>query len=259
MSARRAGFLGDSRALSVTALLLAVVVSAALFVVSYQGLAYAGEAIGLAQHRWIVPVALDGGILVAGLLAAVRRGQKRGARLEVAILWLATIASSAANVAAHAVRSDGWLAIGVASIAPWFFLALTESIIRTVVQDSAPERKSRRTPKLTSTDAPVAAAAPPLASSSKTSTARKPRAVVTLPTVSGDAEALLARAIKLAPDPRSRERTSPEAVEFRATVAALVNDHAWSPTRLSEHLGEPDRHRVDRAARAQRKAMEEAA
>ncbi|MBG9887115.1 hypothetical protein ABE10_11350, partial [Bacillus toyonensis] len=69
MSARRAGFLGDSRALSVTALLLAVVVSAALFVVSYQGLAYAGEAIGLAQHRWIVPVALDGGILVAGLLA----------------------------------------------------------------------------------------------------------------------------------------------------------------------------------------------
>lgn len=259
MSARRAGFLGDSRGLSVTAILLAMLVAAALFVVSYQGLAHAAEAIGLHRAPWIVPVAIDGGILVAGLLAAVRRGQKRRATLELTILWAATIASSGANVIAHVERGDGILAVVVAASAPIFFLAVTESIIRTVIQDEVVARKPRRVPKSAQAGETVAAAAPPLASSNKTSSARKPRAVVALSTMSGDAETLLQRAIELAPDPRSRERTSPEAQEFRSVVATLVNEHQWSPTRLSERLGEPDRHRIDRAARAQRKALLEAA
>ena len=58
--------------------------------VSYQGLAHAAEAIGLHDAPWVVPLAIDGGILVAGLLAAVKRGQKRKATLELSILWAAT-------------------------------------------------------------------------------------------------------------------------------------------------------------------------
>jgi len=250
VSARRAGFLGDSRVLSVTALLLAVVVSAALFVVSYQGLAYAGEAIGLAQHRWIVPVALDGGILVAGLLAAVRRGQKRGARLEVAILWLATIASSVANVAAHAVRSDGWLAIGVASIAPWFFLALTESIIRTVVQDSAPEKKPRRAQKPAPAGESVAAVAPP----------RPVASIAPAVDVSGVTEAeLLARARALAPDPASRQRGTEESIEFRSIALRLIDDFGWTPTTLATEVGDADRNRIERVTRTLRQKLAQAA
>lgn len=263
-AARRAGFLGDSRALSITALLLAVAVSAALFAVSYQGLAYAGEAIGLASASWIVPVALDGGILVAGLLAAVRRGQKRSSRLEVSILWLSTIASSAANVAAHASKGDGWLAIGVASIAPWFFLALTESIIRTVVQDEVAEKRPKRTPRAsvaapstvttvqpTVTVKPIESAAPARGSTPRPLVAVEP---------SGTLDDLLARFDALAADPRTSEARTDESAEFTAVIRDLVDGHGQGPTALARRAGHANADRIkDRLRRARKNAVADAA
>lgn len=257
MSARRAGFLGDSRGLAVTALLLAAGVSAALFVVSYQGLAAAGDAIGLGGARWIVPVALDGGILVAGLLAAVRRGQRRKANLEVAILWLATIASSAANIAAHMSRGDGWLAVGVAASAPWFFLALTESIIRTVVQDEVVERKVKRVPKSAVTDAPVPPK-PAADESSKPAPRRRPAAAEDAPP-SAEEAALLDRLTTLARDPASRERGTDASTALTETATALA-DLGWGATALARHVGDPDRHRMmDRIRRGRAAARANAA
>ena len=260
MTVRRAGFLGDSRGLAVSALLLAGVVSAALFVVSYQGLAAAGDAIGLGSARWIVPVALDGGILVAGLLAAVRRGQRRKANLEVAILWLATVASSSANVAAHMSRGDGWLAVGVAASAPWFFLALTESIIRTVVvvQDEVVERKVKRVPKSAAvTDAPVLPKPAPSARA-KPAPRSRPVAAPDAPP-SAEEAVLLERLTALANDPASRERGTQESAAFTETATALA-DLGWGATALARHVGDPDRHRmVDRIRRGRAAARANAA
>ena len=254
---RRAGFLGDSRGLAVSALLLAAGVSAALFVVSYQGLAAAGDAIGLGSARWIVPVALDGGILVAGLLAAVRRGQRRKAHLEVAILWLATIASSAANVAAHMTKGDGWLAVGVASIAPWFFLALTESIIRTVVQEETVERKPKRAPKSVAVEAPDAPKPAPSARA-KPAPRSRPVAAPDAPP-SAEEAVLLERLTALANDPASRERGTQESAAFTETATALA-DLGWGATALARHVGDPDRHRMmDRIRRGRAAARANAA
>lgn len=254
---RRAGFLGDSRGLAVSALLLAAGVSAALFVVSYQGLAAAGDAIGLGGARWIVPVALDGGILVAGLLAAVRRGQRRKAHLEVAILWLATIASSAANIAAHMSRGDGWLAVGVAASAPWFFLALTESIIRTVVQDEAAERKVKRAPKSVAVEAPDAPKPAPTARA-KPAPRSRPAAAEDAPP-SAEEAALLDRLTALARDPASRERGTDASTALTETATALA-DLGWGATALARHVGDPDRHRMmDRIRRGRAAASANAA
>lgn len=255
---RRAGFLGDSRGLAVSALLLAAGVSAALFVVSYQGLAAAGDAIGLGNARWIVPVALDGGILVAGLLAAVRRGQRRKAHLEVAILWLATIASSAANIAAHMSRGDGWLAVGVAASAPWFFLALTESIIRTVVQDEIVERKPKRAPKpAAGAEAPDAPKPAPTARA-KPAPRSRPAAAEDAPP-SAEEAVLLDRLATLARDPASRERGTDASTALTETATALA-DLGWGATALARHVGDPDRHRMmDRIRRGRAAASANAA
>lgn len=262
-AARRAGFHGDSRALSVTALLLAVAVSAALFAVSYQGLAYAGEAIGLASASWIVPVALDGGILVAGLLAAVRRGQKRSSRLEISILWLSTVASSAANVAAHASKGDGWLAIGVASIAPWAFLALTESIIRTVIQDEVAEKRPKRAPRApvaapstTTTAQPTVTAKPAESTTARVST---PRPLVAVEP-SGTLDDLLTRFDALAADPRTSEPRTDESAAFTTVIRDLVDGHGQGPTALARRAGHANADRIkDRLRRARKNAVADAA
>lgn len=263
-AARRAGFHGDSRALSVTALLLAVAVSAALFAVSYQGLAYAGEAIGLASASWLVPVALDGGILVAGLLAAVRRGQKRSSRLEISILWLSTVASSAANVAAHASKGDGWLAIGVASIAPWAFLALTESIIRTVIQDEVAEKRPKRAPRAsvaapsTEVAAQLAVTAKPAESTTATRVST-PRPLVAVEP-SGTLDDLLARFDALAADPHTSEPRTDESAEFTTVIRDLVDGHGQGPTALARRAGHANADRIkDRLRRARRNVTADAA
>ncbi len=263
-AARRAGFHGDSRALSITALVLAVAVSAALFAVSYQGLAYAGAAIGLASASWLVPVALDGGILVAGLLAAVRRGQKRGSRLEVSILWSATFASSASNIAAHASRGDGWLAVGVASIAPWFFLALTESIIRTVVQDEVAEKRSRRSPRASSTISSSEVAVQPAVTvkpieSTTAARVSTPRPLVAVEP-SGTLDDLLTRFDALAADPRTSEPRTDESAAFTTVIRDLVDGHGQGPTALARRAGHANADRIkDRLRRARKSAVADAA
>lgn len=253
---RRAGFLGDSRVLSVTAMLAAVVASAAFFVISFQGLQTLGTALYLGAWGAIVPVAFDGTILVAGLLAAVRRGQKRRAGLEIMILVAATLWSSAANFLIHTPTPIDVLAAATAAACPFFFLALTESIIRTIIQDEVVIRKPRRAAKT----APVTDTT--VATSQHTPDAepvRKPRAVAMLKPLTSvegmSQDALLERARVLAPDPASRARGSQESLEFRAVALALIDNHGWTPTTLAAEVGDPDRNRIERVTRKLRQEL----
>lgn len=264
-AARRAGFLGDSRGLSVTAIVLAVVVAAALFVVSYQGLAHAAEAIGLHDAPWVVPLAIDGGILVAGLLAAVKRGQRRKATLELSILWAATFASSGANLLAHAERGDGTLAIVVATAAPVFFLAITESIIRTIIQDEVAERKPRRAkraaPAAATAETPVTPTAP--ARPARPTAPRTPRTGThalanTYPfdEVMGMSEdVLLAEFDALAIHPDTGVRGSAESPRFSAVAWRLVEAHGHRLSDLARRAGHADAAKLkDRVRKVREKA-----
>ncbi len=255
---RKAGFAGDSRVLTVGALLVALVISAALFVVSYQGLAVAGASIGLNEvvlagrvydMTWVVPLAIDGGILVAGLLAAVRRGQKRKATLELSILWGATVASSAANLFAHLIQGDGALAMGVGSVAPIFFLAITESIIRTVIQDEVAPRKSRRA-KRTVVEPAVASPtviATPVPSASKPAAPKRetPRVAPSLDALEGEVRAMYEEFVEVANNPASSS-TSGGAVSERMTelLVALVDDHDVRAADLARAVGHPNAARL---------------
>ncbi|WP_298038982.1 DUF2637 domain-containing protein [uncultured Microbacterium sp.] len=244
---RKAGFLGDSRALSVTAIVLAVVVAAALFVVSYQGLAHAAEAIGLHSTPWVVPLAIDGGILVAGLLAAVKRGQRRKATLELTILWSATLASSGANYLAHAERGDGVLAIVVATAAPVFFLAITESIIRTIIQDEAPERKPRRKRIQTAVTEPavasVPAAATPATKLAPKCDSRPVSAAVSLESLTPEVAAMVEEFRAVAHDPASSEGGA-VSDRMSALLLSLVDDHDVRAVDLSRIAGHADAARL---------------
>ncbi|MEZ5111877.1 MAG: DUF2637 domain-containing protein [Microbacteriaceae bacterium] len=258
--ARKAGFLGDSRALSVSAILLAVVVAAALFVVSYQGLAHAAEAIGLHRAPWVVPLAIDGGILVAGLLAAVKRGQRRKATLELTILWSATLASSGANYLAHAERGDGVLAIVVATAAPVFFLAITESIIRTIIQDEAPDRKPRRKRVAVTAEPAIASAPAAAAPAPKPAPKRATRpasAAVSLDSLSPEVAEMVEEFRQVAHDPASSEGG---AVSDRMSelLLTLVDDHDVRAVDLSRIAGHADAARIRarlKKARDQRKNL----
>lgn len=268
---RRAGFLGDSRGLSVTAILLAIVVAGALFIVSYQGLAYAAEAIGLHDAPWVVPLAIDGGILVAGLLAAVKRGQKSRATLELTILWAATLASSGANLFAHAERGDGTLAIVVATAAPVFFLAITESIIRTIIQDEVAEKKPRRAAKRAAGAAVATAPAEVVAATAPTAPARTPRPAApraprpsagSIPNsypfdeVMGMSEdVLLMEFDALAADPNSSVRGSAESPRFSAVAWRLVEAHGHRLSDLARRAGHADSAKIkDRVRNVRAKA-----
>lgn len=260
MSARRAGFLGDSRGLSVTAIVLALVVAAALFVVSYQGLAHAAEAIGLHRAPWVVPLAIDGGILVAGLLAAVKRGQKRKATLELSILWGATFASSAANLFAHAERGDGILAVVVAASAPIFFLAITESIIRTIIQDEAPEKKPRRAKPVAAAETSAPATVPATAPVTKPRPAVRPTSPRTpIEAASPEAAALLEEFDSLASDPRSSERDTEQTARLSVVVLALVDAHNLSVSDLAARAGHDNGDRLrQRVRKARQRALVDA-
>lgn len=246
---RRAGYLGDSRLLSSLGVIIAIAVTAAMFTLSYQGLAIAGEELGLRETVlldgvttvnlvWIVAVAIDGSILVAGLMAAVLRGQKRSARLELWILWLATITSSVINALAHLSRGDSALGIGLAAIAPWFFLAMTESIIRALIQDEVIEKKPRK-----SKAAPVIVAAP--AETAPIAEAPKPRPVarpvaprVPIEAASPEASALLAEFDTLVNSEEVRDPNgSPESERLTAIVLSLVDEHSISATDLAARAG----------------------
>lgn len=145
--ARKAGFHGDRRGLAVFSTLVATGVAFALFLISFEGLSYVGHLIGLGDGAWLVPVALDAAIVVATLLAIIRRAQRRGASLEWAIVYASTAASASANFVSHAQRDQGLLPAVVAASAPVLLLLLSHAIIRTLVESEPTPARAPRASK----------------------------------------------------------------------------------------------------------------
>ena len=258
----RAGYVADRRGIANVSVVLAMLVAVALFFVSFEGLSYVGTLIGLGGWSWLVPVALDAAVVVATLLAIVRRAQKRRAMLEWSIVYAATAASSAANFASHAERAQGYLPALVAAAAPILLLLLSHAVIRTLVEAGDPAPRPVRTKPASAL--PVAAAAEIVPAKTASASKSKPKAAPAAPATSTfpfdevdglDEAALLARLDELASDPASTQRGTAQGASFTVTLWALtkVDSGEWTPTTLARRLGHADRNRVlDRVRRAER-------
>lgn len=274
MSSRRAGFNADRRGISIPSAIGASLIATVLFLVSFEGLSYVGRLMGLDELRlgtiglgdasWLVPVALDALIVVATLLAIIRRAQRRKAELEWAIVYLATVASSAANFASHMQRDQGWLAALVATSAPVFLLLLSHAIIRTLIESESPAPKPKRTP---ATVAAAPADAPVAEAHHRASIAAKPRAPrATVGTVratdypfdyvlalSGDE--LLQEFDRLVAHPDTNLRGTPESPRFSAVAWRLVDEHNYRMSDLARRAGHADAARIkDRVRRVREHA-----
>ncbi len=242
-AARKAGFHGDHRGVSVLASVFAGVVAAAAFYISFEGLTSIGHLIGLGAFSFAVPIALDGAILSATFLAIVRKAQKRRSSLEWAIVYGASAASSVANFLVHSQRGDGYLGAGVAAAAPLLLLVLSHAIIRTLIVSEPPApRPSKRAQMPTSATAAATVEAPATLAPKP---AARPRpatrtARVPIEAASPEAAALLGEFDALAHHPASSSPTgSPESTRLSEVVRELADDHGIAFTDLAaraDHL-----------------------
>lgn len=244
--ARKAGFHGDRRGLAIFSTIVAAGVAFALFFVSFEGLSYVGRLIGLGGGAWLVPVALDAAIVVATLLAIIRRAQKRGASLEWAIVYASTAASSAANFASHAQRDQGLLPALVAASAPVLLLLLSHAIIRTLVESEPVPARAPRASKRTAADPTTASVPAVTAPAPKPAPKRAPRpasAAVSLDALSPEVAAMVEEFRQIAHDPASSEGG---AVSDRMSelLLALVDDHDVRAVDLSRIAGHADAARI---------------
>lgn len=273
MSSRRAGFNADRRGISIPSAIGASLIAAVLFLVSFEGLSYVGRLMGLDELRlgniglgdasWLVPVALDALIVVATLLAIIRRAQRRKAELEWAIVYLATVASSVANFASHMQRDQGWLAALVATSAPVFLLLLSHAIIRTLIESESPAPKPKRAPAATAVPAEVPAAAVP----ARVPSAAKPRAPRTTvgnvratdypfdEVIAMGEDELLLEFDRLAAHSDTNQKGSPESPRFSAVTWRLVEAHGHRLSDLARRAGHADAARIkDRVRRVRERA-----
>lgn len=263
-ASRRAGFHADRRGLAVLATISASGVALALFFVSFEGLAYVGHLIGLGGVSWLVPIALDAAIVVATLLAIIRRAQRRRGTLEWGIVYASTAASAAANFASHAQRDQGLLPSLVAASAPVLLLLLSHAIIRTLVESEPPAPKLKRAPAMASAQA---VAPTPLVATgtlpARTSKPSAPRSSGGIPATAypfddvlaqGEDE-LLAEFDRLVRHPNTNERGSAESPRFSATVWRLVDAHGHRMSDLARRAGHADSARIkDRVRRVREHA-----
>lgn len=259
MSTRKAGFHGDKRGLAVFSTILASLVAFALFFVSFEGLSYVGHLIGLGGGSWLVPVALDAAIIVATLLAIIRRAQKRRSTLEWAIVYASTAASAAANYASHAQRDQGLLPALVAASAPILLLLLSHAIIRTLIESEQPAPKPKRTAPAAVAVAPAEVAAPTPARAPRPAATRAPR--VSAGTVratdypfddvmSRSEEELLQEFDALASSPNTSQKGSAESPRFSTVAWHLVEAHGHRMSDLARRAGHADAARIkDRVRR----------
>lgn len=255
-AARRAGFNADRRVVSVPVAIVAAGIALALFLVSFEGLSYVGHLMGLddmnvggirlGDASWLVPVALDALIVVATLLAIIRRAQRRKAELEWAIVYVATAASSAANFASHMQRDQGWLAALVAASMPVFLLFLSHAIIRTLIESESPAPKPKRVASAGAVAEAVAPTAP--ARPARSTAPRIPRASAgSIPNsypfdeVMGMSEdVLLTEFDALAIHPGTGVRGSAESPRFSAVAWRLVEAHGHRLSDLARRAGHAD-------------------
>lgn len=278
MAARKAGFHGDKRGLAILATILASGVALALFLVSFEGLSHVGTLIGLDDvswlipdvswdASWLVPIALDAGIIAMTLLAIIRRAQKRRSAQPWTIVYLLTAGSTAANFASHAERGQGLLPALVAASAPVFLLLISHAIIDTLIESEPAPAKPKRTvatmsaPAVTTTDvAPQAPSAPKPAPAPRTPRAPSARKPASLPfddVIASTEDGLLADLDRLGADPEVSTKGSAESALLTVTVWALVERHGHSVTDLSRRIGHDTADRLkDRLRKARAQAPE---
>lgn len=275
-AARRAGFNADRRVVSVPVAIVAAGIALALFLVSFEGLSYVGHLMGLddmsvggirlGDASWLVPVALDALIVVATLLAIIRRAQRRKAELEWAIVYVATAASSAANFASHMQRDQGWLAALVAASMPIFLLFLSHAIIRTLIESESPAPKPKRVaPSVASVEAsaapvnaparPARPSAPRASRASRASAGSIPNSYPFDEVMGMSEDVLLAEFDALAVHPETGVRGSAESPRFSAVAWRLVEAHGHSLAELARRAGHADSAKLkDRVRKVREKA-----
>lgn len=255
-AARRAGFNADRRVVSVPVAIVAAGIALALFLVSFEGLSYVGHLMGLDDMRvggirlgdasWLVPVALDALIVVATLLAIIRRAQRRKAELEWAIVYVATAASSAANFASHMQRDQGWLAALVAASMPVFLLFLSHAIIRTLIESESPAPKPKRAASAGSAaevmaqPAPALPARPTAPRASRASTGSIANTYPFDEVMGMSEDVLLTEFDALAIHPGTGVRGSAESPRFSAVAWRLVEAHGHRLSDLARRAGHAD-------------------
>lgn len=169
------------------------VVAVSSFVVAYPGLVWVGVELAALPMAiaLVLPLAIDAGMLTAGLAAAVRRSQRRPARLELALLLGLVGVSVIAQITHVVAARDQWsplMAVGalVAAAAPVTLLMATEAVLRSVLSEAPARRRlvSRRAERQTS-EASAARTAPASTATVRTrergaSTAPRPTAGIDL-------------------------------------------------------------------------------
>ncbi|WP_433718643.1 hypothetical protein [Microbacterium laevaniformans] len=136
------------RRVQIATLIALAVVALCSFAVAYPGLVWVGVELASLPLAVAVllPIAIDAGMLTAGLAAAVRRSQRRTARLEFAQL-LGLVAVSVVAQITHVIAAQGqWsplMAVGalVAAAAPVTLLLATEAVLRSVLTEAPTRRR----------------------------------------------------------------------------------------------------------------------
>lgn len=248
--ARSAGFHGDRRGFAIAVALFAALVALGAFYISFSGLTSIGVLLGLGAFPWAVPVALDGAIMAATLLAIVRKAQKRRAALEWFIVYAASALSATVNFFIHDQLVDPLiLAAVVAASAPMLLLLLSHSIIRTIIKSEPQSARAPREAKRTQTAAvepavasALAVATPALKPAPKR-VSRPASAAVSLDALSPEVAAMVDEFRAVAHDPASSEGG---AVSDRMSelLLALVDDHDVRAVDLSRIAGHADAARI---------------
>lgn len=150
-----------ARAVAIAVALLAVT----SFIAGVPGLLHVAEWAELPPTlRWVVPVLLDGALLIYGAVAVVQRARREPARFAWGVLAALTAASVAAQVA-HVLagaETGGWqTAVGaaVAGAFPALVFASTHTVLGLVVAP-APTRRRRQAAAKAATAPRAAASAP---------------------------------------------------------------------------------------------------
>ncbi|OZC59770.1 hypothetical protein CH267_06675 [Rhodococcus sp. 06-621-2] len=135
----------------VTGLVVAFVVTAASFKLSFATLLDLASMAGLRDSAWVIPVVLDGPILAAGVFRIALsqhtdRATVRGRRFIIAVFALAGLASMAGN-AYHAVLTvtdlDAAVAAAIGALAPLMVMTMCDMM---AIAISAPRRRVVKTP-----------------------------------------------------------------------------------------------------------------
>lgn len=219
----------DGRPIILTVTWLVGLLALASFAAGVPGLIAVGRWAQIGPMAYLVPVLLDGGILVMALTSVVKRGRGESAAFAWSLLGALTVASMGAQIA-HVLSEPSvgpWTAIAGAALAasfPALVFGSTHALLDLAIAPAPAKRNTRREkPVGKPATAPVAARKRPAAREPETVGSAPLRAVRTpaegLPIVAdADREALRGQVLALRADGKSFSQVS-EATGVSASTA----------------------------------------